>query len=106
MKYLSEAITFAENGEPDPFSATIEAICEIMRYDYYVVPQHMQGNLQAIARKLYQNPHMYWVLQFYNGVCYPHEVTAGLKLKVPYRMDVEYILGQQLNSISTDEVYI
>ena len=51
MKYLSEAITFAENGEPDPFSATIEAVCEIKRYDYYVVPQHKAVGIVAVIRK-------------------------------------------------------
>jgi len=64
--------------EPDPFSATIEAVCEIKRYDYYVVPQHMQGNLQAIARKLYQNPHMYWVLQFYKACAFRTKLPQGL----------------------------
>jgi hypothetical protein len=40
-------------------------------------------------------------------VCYPHELKTGLKLKVPSKMEVEYILGQQLNDAgNNEEVYI
>lgn len=107
MKYISDALVYDENAQPDPFSPTIDAICSIEQFDYYIIPQHLQGNLQALAKVLYQDPQLFWVLQFFNGVCYPHELKTGLKLKVPSKMEVEYILGQQLNDAgNNEEVYI
>jgi hypothetical protein len=51
MKYISNALVYDVNAQPDPFSPTIDAICSIEQFDYFIIPQHLQGNLQALAER-------------------------------------------------------